>query len=285
MDADAEELHGIFHLINVEDDSGDDAPREEAHSIPKAETPSCYNAKIDSTEWFLVNPNDDVAGVLAERDGYNRLIYSINQYYAKREYADALCLVKKYLQCSSKRRGMKDIMEIAARCCLRLNRVEEAVEYIQMLDSNDPGPLRFKAEVYILAGRKREALEYIVRYHKARKQDHIAWRQTADIFLLSPSVDTLALACLHRAHRILLGSRWPQHEEFSRRRYELDRKEIAASIEGLESRGVRLEDLETKQWRSQAECDFNGEDIDWMERNLLTTDNVVEEKEKSVRDL
>lgn len=96
---------------------------------------------------------------MATKNGPNELKSSIEHHYLHGRHAEALRLALEYIQYVEQNRATmrvqstREMLEIAARCALRVEDVATAVQCAEKIESNDPGTWLLKGEVYEAAGR------------------------------------------------------------------------------------------------------------------------------------
>ncbi|KAI8920189.1 hypothetical protein DFJ77DRAFT_423460, partial [Powellomyces hirtus] len=142
-DAAADESHGIFQFTNTDNEDDDwlrammvDANAEDVapakpvrHFIDRTHV---MRATYDGC--FHAPSLAEIPSVFATKLGPNSLISSMEHLYILGDFSGALAVAEGYLsanrQSGQKRIKETEVVEIAARCCLRLNQPTRAAEFI-----------------------------------------------------------------------------------------------------------------------------------------------------------
>ncbi|CAG8467895.1 8320_t:CDS:2 [Paraglomus occultum] len=279
-----------------------------------------YIPKHDYAEWFHA-PNPIPPSVLLQtKHGANHLKYSIEYHYAHGNHAKALELSLEFInfvKYSSENvrnlHGTRDLYETAARSAVRLGDYEQAVEFVNEIDSEEPGHFQLKAMVYFKAKRyvaylslttpSIAAIKNNVSYLDLRKNDFSAWKsighclvalscprryQTFSGDLPSTTISTLALHSFRKSFTILTSSLWP-NVDVIRSRYGREKRELEEMIEMLEKltpydgkpeMTEDLKNLEGAKMQKKGEENMkhpeDGEDERRYE-NIFTKENLIEQ--------
>ncbi|KAI8817640.1 uncharacterized protein EV422DRAFT_622367 [Fimicolochytrium jonesii] len=254
----AAESHGLFQFTAEDEwllsivDAEEVAPKKQRHFIDRE-----YRMRATYDGWFQPQPNATgdlapaVTALYSLKLGPNQLISSMEHHYVGQNYSAALELAEMYLKInrggdlgdsnntgdarpsssSSKtkpqRKPLKEteVLEIAGRCLLKLNRAADAAEATRGLNlSKEPGHLLFRAEVLMRAGSAPgECVDRLRAYLAARPADPQAF------VVLSGMLEACAAAAAKReeggGNGAAVGYQWAQRAmKHARQLYERSRR-------------------------------------------------------------
>ncbi|RUP48806.1 hypothetical protein BC936DRAFT_143933 [Jimgerdemannia flammicorona] len=225
-------------------------------------------------QWF--NSVKPVSTIMLDRSGPNELKSSIEYHYLHGRHAHALTLALQYIHYVEQNRGQtrvqsaREMLEIAARCSIRVGDIPTAVTCVEKIESNEPGLWLFRGEVYEAAGRFADSIRSYIRYNLLRKSDYNVWKHMGTT-LFSASLSTtslplpnlsthLAHLCLLRAHTIMNLSRWADIP-FVQRRFRHELGEVEVAIRRVEEAGGNLEKA-LAWWAEYQDVEVNGSGSD-----------------------
>ncbi|KAG0249539.1 hypothetical protein BG011_009202 [Mortierella polycephala] len=255
-----------------------------------------YYAQIDKEGWFHRTSKSLEELMLQEKNGASKVKMRADHYYMLRQYQEAYDIAQEYCRIVAtndlnttqgdgglrrpeatkadigtlmigagvlKVTDSKEMLEMALRCAMKLNRFEEAAELADQLNLQDAGVVFLKAKAYMAVGRFNDAALPLVQYQKARSRNsnYSIWRVLAECLHQSahwarlPSAeqqpttsrdslsslqytsrndfDLLALISILRARHLMRASTWSQ-VSFVRMRYERELKAIEQQRHVLE---------------------------------------------------
>ncbi|KAF9431095.1 hypothetical protein BGZ76_000583 [Entomortierella beljakovae] len=151
----------------------------------------------------------------------------------------------------------KEMLEMALRCALKLEKFTEAAVLADELTTQDVGAVLVKAKAYNAVGRYNDAALRLVQYQKTRSSNYLIWKTLGECLYQShcntslnsgierKSSLPLALISYVRARHLMHASTWPEID-FARRRYDREMKELNNIISDLEVEcGLILENNNT----------------------------------------
>lgn len=209
----AEEFHGIFQFAADIDDDDDDfftqtiSKEERAlERMRKENSIATYKPKF-LTGGFEI-PIEEISNVFfASKNGPNAVKQAIEWYYSIMKMKDNNILTKdqtqniklyndisyqyikdccdKYLECNQSKGKFineREILEIAIRCLVQMDRINEIEPYVEKLDPKEPGLFAFSAKCYYLLRQYAKSLEIHQKYCNLRRNDYMSWLDMSNIF-------------------------------------------------------------------------------------------------------
>nr|CAG8441242.1 13343_t:CDS:2 [Entrophospora candida] len=219
--------------------------------------------------WYHKPPEVVINLLLQEKFGPTQLKNSIENYYFKKNYQEALRLSLEYIDFVEKSNNhnlandgssnsnvynnpnrltsTREMLEIASQCALKLGDIELAVKCADKLVSNEPGHINLKGMIY-----SKDSIKWFVKYQKIRKNDYIVWKEIGKTFINYSENKTVtdsnnsnsnsiiyqqfALICLKHSYNIMVKSNWQHHIDYLEIRYLAEKKEIEDLINNLDKR-------------------------------------------------
>ncbi|CAJ0750855.1 20135_t:CDS:10 [Entrophospora sp. SA101] len=219
--------------------------------------------------WYHKPPKVAINLLLQEKFGPTQLKNSIENYYFKKSYQEALRLSLEYIDFVEKSNNhnlandgssnsnvynnpnrltsTREMLEIASQCALKLGDIELAVKCADKLVSNEPGHINLKGMIY-----SKDSIKWFVKYQKIRKNDYIVWKEIGKTFINHSENKTVtdsnnsnsnsiiyqqfALICLKHSYNIMVKSNWQHHIDYLEIRYLAEKKEIEDLINNLDKR-------------------------------------------------
>ncbi|KAJ3187475.1 hypothetical protein HDU85_006764 [Gaertneriomyces sp. JEL0708] len=295
----AAESHGIFQFTEDDEwllsiaDAEEVAPKKERHVIDWD-----YQMKATYEGWYRILDVSHVAERFKEKLGGNEVIHAIEHSYYHKDFEHALKLVREYLTVNAKRKKpYKDweVLEIGARCCLKLGKVDEALnEFVNPLmeQTREPGQIFLAGQVYSRAGRHTDAMDTFIRYLARRTKDYEAWVEISQILdrlsVVHPEQRTpllqWALLALQYAEHVVRRS--PRADsEIARRHMEVQVQRIADMVSALADKVAKLDGAEL----DDATNVLNPSQIEFMKVHLLSVEDTSkdeeDEEERGAREL
>jgi hypothetical protein len=166
MDGQAQESHGLFQFTT-------DFFEVEEVKIRHV-TASQYTPTPTVIGGFLADL--DVDQKFTEKIGPHQVLDAIHYHYMKREWELVLQLCDEYIAANETRQlNLNDVLDIASRACLKLEKVERAMDYISRANCTLPGLIFTKAHVCRLAGHHHLSIKLLLEYLDDRTNDYTAW--------------------------------------------------------------------------------------------------------------
>jgi hypothetical protein len=212
MDIEAEEFHGIFHFAaDIDDDDdffGQSISKEEramermkkensiatyrpqfltgGYNVPKENISNVFfgskngpNVVKQAIEWYYLVMKMKENNTLTKDQSQNIELYNEISYQYIKDCCD------KYLECNQSKGKLineREILEIAIRCLIQMDRIIEIEPYVEKLDPKEPGLFTFSAKCYNLLKQYSKSLQIHQKYCDLRKNDYMSWIDMANIF-------------------------------------------------------------------------------------------------------
>lgn len=257
-----------------------DTPRKQRHFIDKS-----YQANVLEPGWFMQLTADFESSL-----GHLELLNSIEYLYMLKKYDQCLERCDLFLELNSKRsKKLKDdeVLEIASRCCARLEKPDKYFMQIKW-NKNSPGLQMFMAETLYRQGNFIQTIQILLRYLEYRKGDYVAFSLMSDCFgglaRIYPSfADSFAvLAFQSLAVSLELVNKANQPETafkeafFKSEVLKLEEKLQSMNGQGVISPSIWDEDF----WKTEAEYEVHGESLRVKLSDMLSSRNaeVVEQE-------
>ncbi|KAH6565942.1 hypothetical protein BASA50_002071 [Batrachochytrium salamandrivorans] len=186
--ADAEESHGLFQFTDMADDLFEIEPHRQRHYIDHSYAPRNI---VDG--WFR-SQGEQVATNFNTKHGPSLTLNTIEHSYTHGDYTTALALSQAWLAANtstttilntgSTKLNSRDVLEIAARCELKLGRPAAALAFMSQIKDTlrDPGLAFFHGKLLRLNGCHSNAVEYFLDYLDMRGNDYTAWVEISHVF-------------------------------------------------------------------------------------------------------
>jgi len=213
MDMEAEEFHGIFQFAADIDDDDDFFTQTVSKEERALERMKKENSIADYKPKFLTGgyelPIEEISNVFfGSKNGPNTVKQAIEWYYSIMKMKDNNSIPKeqtqniklykeisyqyikdccdKYLECNQSKGKFineREILEIAIRCLIQMDRSSEIEPYVNRLCPKEPGLFAFSAKCYYLLRQYSKSLEIHQKYCDIRKNDYMSWLDMSHIFM------------------------------------------------------------------------------------------------------
>lgn len=160
-----DELHGIFKFT---EDIFVSQEKKVRHFTAKRYTP-------EKTLNGSVLEHTSVESEFKQTIGPALVLESINYLYYSQDFKTCLAISDKFINANSslsKPLNLNEVLEIACRCCIRMNNIDDCNNYLLSIECNNPGLIFFKAHVFRLLGRTRESVQLLMKYLETREDDY-----------------------------------------------------------------------------------------------------------------
>ncbi|ORX82295.1 hypothetical protein BCR32DRAFT_267733 [Anaeromyces robustus] len=212
MDMEAEEFHGIFQFAADIDDDDDffaqTVSKEERamERMKKENSIATYQPKFLTGGYNI--PIEKISNIFfGSKNGPNAVKQAIEWYYSVMKMKDNNILTKdqeqniklykeisyqyikdccdKYLECNQSKGKFineREILEIAIRCLVQMDRINEIEPYVERLDPKEPGLFAFSGKCYYLLKQYKKSLQIHQKYCDQRRNDYMSWLDMSNIF-------------------------------------------------------------------------------------------------------
>ncbi|PVV04849.1 hypothetical protein BB560_000640 [Smittium megazygosporum] len=213
------ESHGLVQLVfdtgsGSDSQSGSDSEEYSLFSSKSTRrklTPVSeirYTPRCEVDKWYDRESELEFEGWQRMKNGPNEILFTIEKLYFERDYQRSLSLCSKYIRGLEKqgKLGLKstvirEILEIAALCCVKLEEYEQAIEYAKLhkkdfkqiilllkLKNRDSGHFYFRGNVFRECGLVFDSISEYITYLTDRKNDPQVWEYLGkDLLVLHES--------------------------------------------------------------------------------------------------
>ncbi|KAJ3088220.1 hypothetical protein HK102_009272 [Quaeritorhiza haematococci] len=179
----AEEHHGLFQF--VDDSLFESEEKRVRHHVDKT-----YQCRLARFGWFEEQSKDVFKSFATKKLGPNEVLSTIEWSYLCGNYKKTLLLCRDFIVANNrprkKRLAIHEVVEIAARCAVRLGQFELALQLYESHEmKKEPGYVLLRGKLLRKAGKHKGApasFESLQEYIKWRSNDYVGWKEIAYLF-------------------------------------------------------------------------------------------------------